>query len=91
MPIESRLFPLTQTEKVLLRTIKKQSPDRTQSAVTASFAHAMDVHKIESINYASIKRVYLEELKSKSEALKRERQIKGWGREKKIRVLKIII
>jgi len=42
-------------------------------------------------SHKPIKRVYLEELKSKSEALRRENQIKGWRREKKIRVLKIII
>ncbi|MBI3290455.1 GIY-YIG nuclease family protein [Candidatus Microgenomates bacterium] len=33
--------------------------------------------------------IYLEELPTKSLALKRERQIKGWSREKKIRTLKL--
>lgn len=42
-------------------------------------------------SHKPIKRVYLEELKSKSEALKRERQIKSWSREKKILILKLDI
>jgi putative endonuclease len=36
-----------------------------------------------------VKLIYSEEFKTKSEALKRERQIKGWKREKKIRILKL--
>lgn len=35
--------------------------------------------------------IYLEKLASKSEALKRELQIKGWSREQKIQVLKLAI
>ena len=38
-----------------------------------------------------IKVVYLEQLETKSEALKRELQIKGWSREKKIRILNLQI
>jgi len=38
-----------------------------------------------------IKRVYLEEVGSKSDALKRELQIKGWTREKKVRIFKLEI
>ncbi len=37
-----------------------------------------------------IKRVYLEELNSKKDALEREKQIKGWSREKKIKILKLV-
>lgn len=37
------------------------------------------------------KLIYSEEFKSKSEALKRERQIKGWKRKKKIEILKLRI
>lgn len=33
--------------------------------------------------------IYLEKLSSKSEALKRERKIKGWNRDKKIKILKL--
>lgn len=36
-----------------------------------------------------IERIYLEECADKSEALKRERQIKGWSRAKKIKLLKL--
>ena len=36
-----------------------------------------------------IKIVYLEQQASKSKALKRELQIKGWSRKKKIRILKL--
>lgn len=36
-----------------------------------------------------LKMLYIEKLPSKSSALKRELQIKGWSREKKIRVLKL--
>ncbi|MBN2015468.1 GIY-YIG nuclease family protein [Candidatus Dojkabacteria bacterium] len=35
------------------------------------------------------KLIYSEEFKTKSEALKREGQIKGWSRSKKIRVLNL--
>lgn len=37
-----------------------------------------------------IKQIYLEKLDTKSSALKRERQIKGWSRLKKIKILKLI-
>ena len=40
-------------------------------------------------SHKPIKRIYLEKLDTKSEALKRERQIKGWGRSKKIKILKL--
>ena len=36
-----------------------------------------------------IKILYIEKLQDKSSALKRELQIKGWSREKKIRILKL--
>lgn len=36
-----------------------------------------------------VKRVYLEQLGSKSEALKRESEIKSWSREKKIKILSL--
>ena len=35
--------------------------------------------------------IYLEKLSSKSEALKREGQIKGWNREKKVKILNLKI
>ncbi|MBM3283601.1 GIY-YIG nuclease family protein [Candidatus Gottesmanbacteria bacterium] len=41
--------------------------------------------------YKPIKIVYLEKLPDKSSALKREIQIKGWTRKKKIEVLKLNI
>lgn len=37
-----------------------------------------------------VKQIYLEKLDTKSNALKRERQIKGWSRFKKIKILKLI-
>jgi putative endonuclease len=42
-------------------------------------------------SHKPVKRVYLEELSSKSDALKRESQIKGWTRAKKIKILKLEI
>ena len=36
-----------------------------------------------------VKLIYSERYRSKSEALKRERQIKGWRRKKKIKILKL--
>lgn len=41
-------------------------------------------------SHKPIRIVYTELLPSKSEALKREKQIKGWSREKKIRVLNLL-
>lgn len=38
-------------------------------------------------SHRPIKIIYTEKLSTKSEALKRERQIKGWSRAKKIRLL----
>ncbi len=38
-----------------------------------------------------VKILYLEQVGSKSEALKRELQIKGWSRAKKIKTLKLAI
>jgi putative endonuclease len=38
-----------------------------------------------------LKMIYTEEVASKSEALKRELQIKGWTREKKINILNLNI
>ncbi len=35
--------------------------------------------------------IHLEQLSTKSEALKRETQIKGWSREKKVRILKLSV
>lgn len=40
-------------------------------------------------SHKPIKLIYSEELPTKSQALKRERQIKGWSREKKINILKL--
>lgn len=40
-------------------------------------------------SHKPIKKVYLEELSSQSEALKRESQIKGWDKTKKIKVLNL--
>lgn len=37
------------------------------------------------------KLIYQEQLDTQSEALKRERQIKGWSREKKIKILNLKI
>ena len=42
-------------------------------------------------SHKPVKRVYLEELNSKSDALKRESQIKGWSRAKKITILRLEI
>ena len=42
-------------------------------------------------SHKPIRRIYLEKLKSKSEALKRENQIKGWSRAKKIKILQLEI
>lgn len=42
-------------------------------------------------SHIPIKRVYLEKMKTKSVALKREAQIKGWLRNKKIKTLKLEI
>lgn len=42
-------------------------------------------------SHKPVKIVYLEKLHTKSEALKRELQIKGWTREMKIRLLKLTI
>lgn len=42
-------------------------------------------------SHKPIKRVYIEQLSSKSDALKRENQIKGWTRAKKINILNIDI
>ena len=40
-------------------------------------------------SHKPIRIVYKEKLNTKSEALKRELQIKGWSRKKKIKILKI--
>lgn len=42
-------------------------------------------------SHKPLKLVYTEKFESKSGALKREMQIKGWSREKKIRILKLRI
>ncbi len=42
-------------------------------------------------SHKPVRRVYLEELNSRSEALKKESQIKSWSRKKKIRILKLDI
>ncbi len=42
-------------------------------------------------SHKPIKLLYTEQLESKSAALKRESQIKSWGRKKKIRILKLDI
>lgn len=42
-------------------------------------------------SHKPVRLVYSEQLSTKSEALKREREIKNWSREKKIRVLGLII
>jgi len=42
-------------------------------------------------SHKPLKRVYLEVFSSKSEALKRESQIKSWSRPKKIQLLKLEI
>lgn len=41
-------------------------------------------------SHKPIKLVYQEQFNTQSEALKRERQIKGWSREKKIKILKLV-
>ncbi|MBI2039619.1 GIY-YIG nuclease family protein [Candidatus Microgenomates bacterium] len=38
-------------------------------------------------SHQPLKMIYSEKLPNQSEALKRERQIKGWSREQKIRIL----
>jgi len=40
-------------------------------------------------SHKPIKIVYTEKFKTKSEALRREKQIKGWNRQKKISILKL--
>lgn len=40
-------------------------------------------------SHKPIKQIYLEKLSTKSEALKRERQIKSWSRSKKNEILKL--
>lgn len=40
-------------------------------------------------SHKPVKLVYQENCGTKSEALKRERQVKGWSREKKIRILNL--
>ncbi|MBI4084329.1 MAG: GIY-YIG nuclease family protein [Candidatus Levybacteria bacterium] len=40
-------------------------------------------------SHKPIKIIYQEQLATKSEALRREKQIKGWSREKKMRMLKL--
>ena len=42
-------------------------------------------------SHKPIKMIFQEPSSSKEEALKRERQIKGWGRSKKIKILKLEI
>lgn len=44
-----------------------------------------------TLTHKPIKRVYLEKVVSKSEALKRELQIKSWTRQKKIHVLALAL
>lgn len=41
-------------------------------------------------SHIPLKIIYKETFSAQSEALKREKQIKGWGREKKIRILKLV-
>ncbi len=41
-------------------------------------------------SHKPVKLIYQEQFDTQSEALKREGQIKGWGREKKIRILKLV-
>lgn len=40
-------------------------------------------------SHKPVKLIYSEQLPTQSEALKRERQIKSWSREKKIKILKL--
>jgi len=40
-------------------------------------------------SHKPMKIVYIEKLPSKNDALKRETQIKGWNREKKIKILEL--
>ncbi len=40
-------------------------------------------------SHKPIKLIYQEQFNTQSEALKRERQIKGWNRERKIRILNL--
>lgn len=40
-------------------------------------------------SHKPIKLIYQETFNTQSEALKRERQIKGWSRQKKIKILKL--
>lgn len=42
-------------------------------------------------SHKPVKLIYTEQLESKSAALKRESQIKGWSRAKKIKILKLKI
>lgn len=41
-------------------------------------------------SHKPVKLVYQETFNTRSEALKRERQIKGWSREKKVKILKLV-
>ena len=40
-------------------------------------------------SHKPIRIVYIDQFATQSEALKRERQIKGWSRQKKIKILKL--
>lgn len=42
-------------------------------------------------SHKPLRLIYQETFNTQSEALKRERQIKGWSREKKIRILKLVL
>lgn len=42
-------------------------------------------------SHKPVKLVYQETFITQSDALKRERQIKGWSREKKVKILKLVV
>lgn len=42
-------------------------------------------------SHKPVKLIYQEQFSTQSEALKRERQIKGWSRTKKIMILKLLV
>ena len=76
------VYILLCSDNSLYTGISNNPNQRFQDHISGKGGHYTKSHK-------PIKRIYLEKVDSRSEALKRERQIKGWSRDKKIRVLNL--
>lgn len=76
------LYVLLCVDGSLYTGIAKNPDKRFQKHLNGKGGHYTRTHK-------PIKRVYLEKIGSINEALKRERQIKSWGRLKKVRDLEL--